>query len=63
MLPWPGGVGGSDPEMELGPGEEGRGGLLRCGALLGVTMFCKTLTFSALKLLRIHVKHRFSSLV
>lgn len=42
MLPWPGGVGGSDPEMELGPEEEGRGGLLRCGALLGVTMFCKT---------------------
>lgn len=42
MLPWPGRGGGSHLEMELGPGDEGgRGGLLRCGALLGVTMLCK----------------------
>nr|XP_046254608.1 retinol dehydrogenase 13 [Scatophagus argus]XP_046254609.1 retinol dehydrogenase 13 [Scatophagus argus]XP_046254610.1 retinol dehydrogenase 13 [Scatophagus argus]XP_046254611.1 retinol dehydrogenase 13 [Scatophagus argus]XP_046254612.1 retinol dehydrogenase 13 [Scatophagus argus] len=40
VLPWPGGGGGSDPEMEPGPGEESRGGLLRCGALLGVALFC-----------------------
>ncbi|KAM9352710.1 retinol dehydrogenase 13 isoform 2-T2 [Symphorus nematophorus] len=43
VLPWPGsgGGGGSAPETEPGPGEEGRGGLLlRCGALLGVTLLC-----------------------
>ncbi|XP_067456345.1 retinol dehydrogenase 13 isoform X2 [Thunnus thynnus] len=41
VLPWPtsgGGGGGSDPEVEAA---EGRGGLLlRCGALLGVTLIC-----------------------
>ncbi|XP_042371550.1 dehydrogenase/reductase SDR family member 13-like [Plectropomus leopardus] len=37
VLPWPGGS--SDPEPE--PVEEGRGGLmLRCGALLGLTLIC-----------------------
>ncbi|KAM8733989.1 retinol dehydrogenase 13 isoform 1-T2 [Acanthopagrus schlegelii] len=39
VLPWPGGGGSSDPE--LGPEEEGRGGLLlRAGALLGVALIC-----------------------
>ncbi|XP_074510454.1 retinol dehydrogenase 13 [Sebastes fasciatus] len=38
VLPWPG-SGGSDPDPE--PMEEGRGGLLlRCGALLGLTLIC-----------------------
>lgn len=43
MLPWPGG-GGSDAGTEPRPGEEeGRGGLLlRCGALLGLALICKT---------------------
>ncbi|XP_040899568.1 retinol dehydrogenase 12 isoform X2 [Toxotes jaculatrix] len=41
VLPWPGGGGGVDPEPELGPGEEGQGGLLlRCGALLGLSLIC-----------------------
>ncbi|XP_071324812.1 retinol dehydrogenase 12 isoform X2 [Trachinotus anak] len=42
VLPWPGSSGGgSDPETEPGPGEEGRGGLLLgCGALLGLTLIC-----------------------
>lgn len=42
MLPGPGG--GSDLDMEPGP-EGGRGGLLRCGALLGLAMFCKNPAF------------------
>ncbi|KAL7393868.1 hypothetical protein ABVT39_017177 [Epinephelus coioides] len=38
VLPWPG-FGGSDPEPE--PVEESRGGfMLRCGALLGLTLIC-----------------------
>ncbi|KAG7234024.1 hypothetical protein INR49_005986 [Caranx melampygus] len=41
VLPWPGGS-GSDPEAE--PVEEGRGGLLlRCGALLGLSLICVAL--------------------
>lgn len=35
MLPWPA------SGMEPGPEEEGGGLLARCGALLGVTLFCK----------------------
>lgn len=35
VLPWPG------SGMAPGPEEEGGGLLARCGALLGVTLFCK----------------------
>lgn len=44
VLPWPGsGSGASDPELEVEV--EGRWGLLRCGAVLGITLICKNLIY------------------